>query len=91
MQNSIETRGNSCAELGPPVVTLVQRNEQLNYARQSPLFETTTVDQKWTFALLGSVFAPCFGQIVLKLSNTNLVVSRHTCLAQERLFLKPPI
>ena len=65
------------------------------YVRQSPLFLTTTVNQKRTFALLGSVFAPCPGQIVsirvLKLSNTNLVVSSHTCLAQERLFLKLPI
>ena len=89
MQNSIETRGNLCTEPGPPVVTLVLRNQQLKARAIAP---TSTVDQKWGFALFGSVFAPCFGQIVsirvLKLSNTNLVVSRHTCLYQERLFLR---
>ena len=38
MQNSIETRGNSCTELGQPVVTLVQRNQQLKVRATVPTF-----------------------------------------------------
>ena len=38
MQNSIETRGNSYNELGQPVVTLVQRNQQLKVRATVPTF-----------------------------------------------------
>ena len=59
MQNSIETRGNSCNELGPPVVTLVQRNQQLKVRATVPtFFKRRPSTRKGLHCTLGQCFCP---------------------------------
>ena len=58
MQNSIETRGNSCTELGPPVVTLVQRNQQLKVRATVPTFLNDDRRPAKDFCTLGQCFCP---------------------------------
>ena len=58
MQNSIETRGNSCNELGPPVVTLVRRNQQLKVRATVPTFLNDDRRLEKHFCTLGQCFCP---------------------------------
>ena len=58
MQNSIETRGNSCTELGPPVVTLVQRNHQLKVRATVPTYLNDDRRPEKDFCTLGQCFCP---------------------------------
>ena len=58
MQNSIETRGNSYNELGQPVVTLVQRNQQLKVRATVPTFLNDDRRLEKHFCTLGQCFCP---------------------------------
>ena len=60
MQNSIETRGNSCTELRQPVVTLVQRNQQLKARATVPTFLNDDRRPEMVFCTLGQCLCAMF-------------------------------